>query len=188
MLEEKWTRTFGSEQREDTEEGPATKSAAVVFTGEKSTGSHQGRSETRKTQNLNNKNGNRNGRAFEVLVPKTRGGLMVNFDAIVRHGQNKVRKLLVQSLEEHSRVAKQGILRVGDEIREVNGLSVAGKFYEEILCDITRDKDDYVLLTVYRQGLEQEECSEMDKLGSSFVVKTRELVSQHSWDRLFHDV
>lgn len=178
MLEEKWTRTFGDEGRG----GPSTEAAggSLVMTA--------GRKDNSNVCSVALDQQEKQGRAFEVLVPKTRGGLMVQFDAQVRRGQSRVRRLIVQSLGEGSRALQQGILQVGDDVREINGLPVAGKFYEDVLRDITRDKDDHVLLTVFRKGLDPDECRAIDKQGTSFVVRTRELVSQHSWDRLLHDV
>lgn len=194
MLEEKWTRAFGSEQEgpqtsshpanNSFNEGPESNKPGVVLMN------------LNYTDKANSQHGNgtgaagknNNGRVLEILVPKTRGALMIIFSVQARRGQNRIKRLLVESLEAGSRVLAQGLIRLGDEIREVNGLPVAGKYYEEVLRDISRDKDDHVLLTVYRPGLDAEECQAIEKQGASFVVKTRELVSQHSWDRLFHDV
>lgn len=174
-MEEKWTQTFGIETPQPQTEDTADRGAGtVLLSGVESEVPRQARQ--------------KKGRAFEVLAPKTRGGLMVNFEAIVRRGQNKVRKLLIQSMDENSRIFEQGIIRIGDEVVEINGLPVAGKFYEDILRDIRRDRDDHVLLTVHRQDVDEEEGRVMDQRGASFVVKTRELVSQHSWGRLLHDV
>ena len=175
-MEEKWAQAFGLETLEPQTDnnGANPNNGSEGLPGTEPQASEPTRNKT--------------GRAFEVLAPKTRGGLMVNFEAIVRRGQNKVRKLLIQSMDENSRIFEQGIVRVGDEVIEINGLPVAGKFYEDILREIRRDRDDYVLLAVHRRDIDEEECRAIDQRGSSFVVKTRELVSQHSWGRLLHDV
>lgn len=172
ILEEKWTRAFGEEQTSSQQ--PETSPGTVLLGMATQTAGHGPKCS--------------HGRAFEVLVPKTTGGLMINFQVIVRRGDNRIRRLLVQSLQAGSLAEQQGILRAGDEIREINGLSVTGKFHEDVLRDISRDRDDHVLVTVFRRGLGEEESRAMDKQGVSFVVKTRELVSQHSWNYLLHDV
>ena len=85
---------------------------------------------------------------FELLVPKTKNGLQVQF---AQSSTSKIRKsLVVKALSPDSNVFKQGILKVDDEILEVNSVPVKGKFVDDITGIIACDSDSFILVLVRR--------------------------------------
>lgn len=87
-------------------------------------------------------------RVFDVLVPKTDGHLMVQF----QHNQtNVIQHLVIHNVVEGSRAARQGLLMRNDVILEINGFSVKNLYHSDIQRIIQRDRDEYVLLKVLRR-------------------------------------
>jgi hypothetical protein len=85
---------------------------------------------------------------FEMLVPKTHNGLKIQFS---QSSTSKIRKsLVIKAMAPDSNVLKQGILKVNDEILEVNSVAVKGRRIEEITGIIARDTDSFILVLVRR--------------------------------------
>ena len=86
-------------------------------------------------------------RVFEALVPKTNSSLMIQFSQSTRE---RVDRFFISHIDDKSNAAKQGVLMVGDEVLEVNGVKVQGLFTEDLVELILNDGDSFVLLSVRR--------------------------------------
>jgi len=94
---------------------------------------------------------------FELLVPKTQNGLQIQF---AQSSAAKIRKsLVVKALSSDSNVAKQGILKLNDEILEVNSVPVKGKFVDDIMGIIAKDTDSFILVLVKRSKINSQKSS-----------------------------
>ena len=108
--------------------------------------SHDGTPTLQSTMKVKSKDKSQS--TFEVLVPKTNNGLKIQF---AQSGKYKIRTSLgIKAFAPDSNIVKQGILKIGDEILEVNSVPVKGKYIDDITGIIARDTDAFILLLVRR--------------------------------------
>jgi hypothetical protein len=85
-----------------------------------------------------------------IEVPKTNGQLRV----MIRHDDDGVQKgLFVHGFRPYSNAEAQGLLQVGDEILEVDGVNLAGSQIEELIDVLKANQGDFVNLFVCRRDV-----------------------------------
>jgi hypothetical protein len=104
---------------------------------------------------------------FEALVPKTNSALMIEYS---QSALTTVERFIIARIDEGSNAAKQGILAIGDEILEVNGVKVHGLFTEDILELVLNDVDTFVLLNVRRSRHRHEVVEDDDIQQTSMSI------------------
>lgn len=123
-------------------------------------------------------------RKMDLLVQKTNGDLMALVKGRkVRHpsrasGHGHEYRFVVEEIRPDSNCFRQGLLAIGDEVLEINGIPIKDPSSLDLgLRSMHADTDEYVLVRIKRGNLSREDAKNIDVYGSSFVIKKRQLVS-----------
>ena len=101
------------------------------------------------TKKIRSGSGDTSFQIFELLVPKTQNSLKIQFS---QSSTSKIRQsLTIKAFAPDSNAKAQGVLRINDEILEVNSVPVRDKYIDDVMGIIARDTDAFILLLVRRR-------------------------------------
>ena len=84
---------------------------------------------------------------IDVVVPKTQGELRI----YIRHDdEGDAHGLFIHGFKPNSNAERQGLLQVGDELLEVNGINVKGMFLEDVVSALQGHDEGVVSMRIRR--------------------------------------